>query len=454
VSLPARVALGAFLAASVSLTVASLALVGVVPGWGVLLFYVLPSLFFLGWGTRELAPGAWRRTATPLRRTWRQSPLSGPTAVPKPPPAPLRSAEAVFATGVGIWIRWMRVLLELLRSPLGRRVFNVVFGAAAVAIVVLVARRFHEIGWPLASARPEPAAASAAFFISTFALRALGWQRLFRPFERPRSVALVASNGTAAVAAIALPSRIDDAIAIAVVRKVGRRMPSVGTLALSLFLLGLMDMAALIPFSAYAIVAVRASFAVRLTMAVLTFVGTGAFLLAAALPSIRRYERLTQFRLGHWLAVHAPSSRQDAVWSWLLVAASWLARISGIYVLFAALDLHVSFALATAYVVAGAGAAALPVGPAGAATQAGVGAAILAGGGIETNQAIAVAVAAQALTVGAGAVLAAYGGAVFGWRRYRIPATGPGTGSGRPSISRRMRSPSLASPANDPKRRP
>lgn len=418
-SLPTRIAAAAALVAAGCLTAATLAVVDVVPGWGVLFFYVLPSLFFAGWGARELAPAAWRRTATPVRRRFRQSRLAGSTHVPEPPPAPVRWEAGVLATSASIWLVGMRALLSILRAPRVSAVFNVVFALIAAAIVFLVGRRFVGHGWPLGHARPARTAAAAAFFLSTFALRALGWQRLFRPFERPRSLALVASNGTAAVAAVALPSRVDDAIAIGVLRRLGRRRPSVGTLALSLFLLGLMDMAALVPFSAFAAVGVHAAASVRVTMIGLTGIGVGAFLLAAALPSIRRSERLLRFRLGHWLAVHAPASRIDAVWSWLLVGASWLTRIAGLYLLFSALSVPVSFPLATAYTVAGAGAAALPIGPAGAATQAGVGAAVLAAGGVGSSRAIAVAVAAQALTVGAGAVLGGFGGLVHWKRRAR-----------------------------------
>jgi uncharacterized membrane protein YbhN (UPF0104 family) len=426
VSLPARAFLAALALATGSLTIASLALVDVIPAWGVLFFYVVPTLFFGVWLLREFVPSLWRRAATPMRRSWRQSRMSGSRRVaelpPPPPKAPprirrrperVRSLADVLAVGAYAWLVAMRVFLRGWRSPRVRRTFNLLFGFAALAILVLVGWEFRSIGWPLGHARGLPTAAAAALFITTFALRAVGWQRLFRPFERPRSLTLVTSTGTAAVAALALPSRIDDALAIGLVRKLGAaRGPSVGTLALSFFLLGLMDMAALTPFAAFAAVAVHASFAIRLTMAILTGIGVGAGLLAAALPSIRSSERLVRYRLGHWLAVHAPTSPTDAAWSWLLVAGSWLTRTAGLFVLLGALGLHASFPVATAYVVAGAGAAALPMGPAGAATQAGVGAAVLSGAGIDTADAIALAVAAQALTVGAGAVLGLFGGFV------------------------------------------
>jgi uncharacterized membrane protein YbhN (UPF0104 family) len=432
VSFPARALLAGLFLAGGSLVVASLALARVIPGWGVLFFYVVPMLFFAVWLSGEFAPQTWRRAFMPLRRAWRQSRLSGPPGVPELPPPPrrvprirrpperIRSLEDVLAAAAYAWLVGMRVFLRVWRAPRLRRTANVVFAVSALAILGLVAWEFRKIGWPLGHARSFPAAAAAALFMSTFALRAVGWQRLFRPYERPRSLTLVASNGTAAVAALALPSRVDDALAIGIVRRLGAaRGPSVGTLALSFFLLGLMDMAALVPFAAFAAVAVDASYGVRITMIALTGIGVGAGMLAAALPSIRSSERLVRYRLGHWLALHAPTSPKDAVWSWLLVAGSWLTRAGGLYLLLDALGLESSFAVATAYVVAGAGAAALPMGPAGAATQAGVGAAVLAGAGINTRDAVALAVAAQALTVGAGGVLGALGVLVH-LRRRRI----------------------------------
>lgn len=419
-SLAARVLLAVAFLGVAALTIASLALVRVVPAWGVLFFYVLPTVFFASWSARELTPGLWRRSSAPVRRKWRTSRLSAPPyapTVPAPPHEPL--ARGVLLEGVRAWLLVIRSELAFLRAPRVRRALNLVFVAAAGAMIWLVLREVVGRGWPLGRTQPALTAAALAFFLSTFALRALAWQRLFRPYERPRSLALVASNGVAAVTAVALPSRVDDAIAIAVMRRLSPRPPSIGTLALSLFLLGLMDMAGLVPFAAFATAAVDADVGVRTAMTALLGIGVGAALVGAALPTLRHRERIVRFRLGHWLARHAPSSHRDAIWSWLLVAASWLTRVGGLYVLLDAVGLRAPFPVATAYVVAGAGAAALPIGPAGAVTQAGIGAAVLAGAGIATRDAVAFAVVAQSLTVLAGACLGGLGTAVSLLRRSR-----------------------------------
>lgn len=392
----------------VALTIASLALVRIVPGWGVLFFYVLPTLFFALWTARELRPSAWRRTTAPLRWRLRQSRLAPPTRMR---PEPVR-AEQAFELAASGWLLFLRGPLRALRSRRARRGLEIVFALAAAAMAALVTRRLVDKGWPLHHASPRLIAAAVAFFLATFALRALAWQRLFRSYERPRSLALVASNATAAVAAIALPSRVDDAIAIGVLRRIGRRAPSVGTLALSLFLLGLLDMAALTPFAAWAAVAISASAAVHAGMLAIAGIGVGAAVVALTLPSLHGSGRVARYRLGRWLSSHAPASYLETLWSTLLVAASWITRAAGLYVLLDAVGLHSPFAVATAYTVAGAGAAALPVGPAGAATQAGVGAAVLSGAGLDGDTAIALAIAAQALTVAAAAVLSVFGIAV------------------------------------------
>jgi hypothetical protein len=71
-------------------------------------------------------------------------------------------------------------------------------------------------------------------------------------------------------------------------------------------------------------------------------------------------------------------------------------------VLLAALGFGVDFALALAFVCAASAAAVLPIAPAGAAMQAGAGAAILVASGVHTDEAVAFGVAAQALLMAAG----------------------------------------------------
>ena len=116
------------------------------------------------------------------------------------------------------------------------------------------------------------------------------------------------------------------------------------------------------------------------------------------------------FRLGRWLGTHT-TSRQDSTHAWAIVSASWVVRALALYVLLGALGLGHSFPLALLFLTASAGAAVLPVGPAGTATQVGAGAAVLAAAGVPVSQAIAFGLAAQALIVLAGAAVVVLAGA-------------------------------------------
>ena len=91
--------------------------------------------------------------------------------------------------------------------------------------------------------------------------------------------------------------------------------------------------------------------------------------------------------------------------AWLLVSVSWALRGTAVFLLLNALSMRGSFPLALAFLCASAASAALPIAPAGAATQAGAGAAILVASGVHAGDAIAFSVAAQLLVVGTGAVV-------------------------------------------------
>ena len=457
VRVPTLVVLALFASSAGSLTIASLALADLFWGGGVFFFYTVPAIFFLVWTVRELAPTTWRRIVAPWRWVWRRTALGRPSAPspsppwrepagetaaaeerPRPPAAPRageRKGEARPGPGgelvgsirtllravLGPWLIVMRWFLSAWRAPRSRRALSVGFGLAALGVFVVVALEFAEIGWPLERADASLTAAAGALFLSTYAFKALGWQRLFRAYERPRSLALAAATGAAAVAGLALPGRFDDAVRVAILRRMPGRPPGVGTLVLSLFLLGMVDAVALAPLAAAAAVGADTGLIVKIAFAVVAGAGVGAAIVLAALPRIAASERLGRYRLTRWLSRHAPASRRDTLWSFVFISAAWLARAAAIFILFSALGFAVSFALALTYLAAGAAAGSLPISPAGAATQAGVGAAVLAAAGIDTPQAIAFAITAQTLTVFAGATILLFSIVLHGGRRL-LPA--------------------------------
>lgn len=271
-------------------------------------------------------------------------------------------------------------------------------GVAAVS-----ARHFVRGGWPLHDADPVLVAASALLFLIAYAYKAWGWQRLFREHERPAAGALAFAGGAACVGGIALPGRIDDAIRIAVVKRYPGTRTGLGTLGLSLVVLGMLDNAALTPLASIAAADAR-SWSVRVGFAVVAAAGVAAAAVVATLPRLVGWRHLARFRFGRWLATQTHCTK-DAWAAWLLISASWALRGTAVFLLLHALSLRGSFPLALAFLCACAASAALPIAPAGAATQAGAGAAILALSGVGTGQAIAFSVAAQALVVVTGAAV-------------------------------------------------
>jgi hypothetical protein len=82
-----------------------------------------------------------------------------------------------------------------------------------------------------------------------------------------------------------------------------------------------------------------------------------------------------------------------------------------VFLLLQALAVGASFPLALAFLCASAASAALPIAPAGAATQAGAGAAILIFSGVPKADAVAFSVAAQGMVILTGAACVAVAGA-------------------------------------------
>jgi len=284
-----------------------------------------------------------------------------------------------------------------------KRLLNVVFVLVALAVAGLVARHFVRSGWPLHRANLWLVGVAALIFVGAYAAKAWGWQRLFRDEQRPAVLTLAAAGGAASVGGIALPGRCDEVIRVAVVRRCRRRTASFGAVVLSLFVLGLIDSAAITPLAAVALAAVHLGGWLQLGLAVVVAAGVAAAGLVLALPRIARFGFVTRFRAGSWLRDNA-TPRREAVWAWLAVVLSWLLRSLATYVLLAALGFGTDYALALAFVCASAAAAVLPVAPAGAAMQAGAGAAILVATGVHSEEAIAFGIAAQALVIAAGAM--------------------------------------------------
>jgi lysylphosphatidylglycerol synthase-like protein len=282
-------------------------------------------------------------------------------------------------------------------------VLNGGFGLVLLAVAFFSVRHFVGGGWPIHHADPVLVAGSALLFLAAYAFKAWGWQRLFHAHERPGAGALAFAGGAACVGGIALPGRVDDAIRIAIVKRFPGTKAGLGTLGLSLIVLGMLDNAALTPMASVA-AAGSSDWTAQVGFAVVAAAGIAAALVVAFLPKLAQRPFVTKWRFGRWIADHTHCTR-EAWAAWLLVSVSWSLRGLAVFLLLNALSMPGSFVLALAFLVASAASAALPIAPAGAATQAGAGAAILALSGVGTANAIAFSVAAQALVIVTGAAV-------------------------------------------------
>ena len=121
--------------------------------------------------------------------------------------------------------------IHAFRSRKVRIVANAFFVTAALAAAVLTALHFAHTGWPLHQADPVLVAVAGVLFVAAYAFKAWGWQRLFPAHERPEALTLAAAGGAASVGGVALPGRFDEAIRIAVVRKLPGTTVGFGALA-------------------------------------------------------------------------------------------------------------------------------------------------------------------------------------------------------------------------------
>jgi uncharacterized membrane protein YbhN (UPF0104 family) len=294
--------------------------------------------------------------------------------------------------------------VRLRRSRRGRWGLGLAYGLVAVALALLAVRHFARSGWPLAGGRPGFLIGAGVLLLVAQALKALGWGRLFGLEERPSPFALAAGNGGAALIGVVLPGRFDDAMRVAVVRRYPGCPAGVRVLCLSLVMLGLIDSVALAPIALVAAVLPGVGWSVRAGLTVVAVAGLMAAVLVLLLPRLAATNRFRRFRLGRWLGPRT-TSRALAAQAWALVSACWLVRALALFLLLGGLGVGFSVPLALLFLCAGAAAAALPIGPAGAATQIGAGAAALIASGIDTSQALAAAVAVGALGVLSGAAV-------------------------------------------------
>ena len=169
-----------------------------------------------------------------------------------------------------------------------KRILNSVFVLVAVGTTALVARHFAHTGWPLRNANLWLVGLAGLIFLVAYAAKAWGWQRLFTREQRPSVLALAAAGGAASVGGIALPGRCDEVIRVAVVRRCRRRTASFGAVALSIFLLGLLDSVAMTPLASVAFAVGHVGGWLQVGLGVVAVAGVAAAAVVLALPRLAR----------------------------------------------------------------------------------------------------------------------------------------------------------------------
>jgi hypothetical protein len=303
-------------------------------------------------------------------------------------------------------------LVRVGRSKRGRLAISLGFAIVTTAVLAVVARSLVHSGWPLAHGNPALVVVTGLLFALAYGVKAYGWRWLFRKTERPGPLALAAAGGGASLMGIALPGRFDEAVRIAIVRRYPGCPVGVRGLCLSLVTLGLIDTVALAPFALAAAGFPGNPPAVRAGFIVVGLGGIGAAAVILLLPRVSAATRLARFRIVSWLAPRATPWRQAAR-AWGLVLTSWLIRVAAIFLLLATFGIGLSVPLAVMFICAGAASAAIPIGPAGAATQVAAGTTLLVVSGVDAPKALGFALAAQALLIFSGGAIFL---AVVGWR--------------------------------------
>src|SRR4051794_12475719 len=157
-----------------------------------------------------------------------------------------------------------------------KRFLNPLFILVGLGVAALVVRHFAREGWPLHRANFWLVGLAAIVMLAAYAAKAWGWQHLFRDEQRPAVLTLAAAGGAASVGGIALPGRCDEVIRVAVVRRCRRRRASLGAVALSLFVLGLLDSAAMTPLAGVALGVSRVDGWLKVGLVVVAVAGVGA----------------------------------------------------------------------------------------------------------------------------------------------------------------------------------
>lgn len=268
---------------------------------------------------------------------------------------------------------------------------------------------------------------AGGFYLASFGFRAFGWHQLFPSCERPDGARCLAACGASAASGVVLPFRLDYVVKISLLRRLGGVRLGLGTIAVSIVALGMVDAVAMLPLAVAALATAGPILRAPLIVVVLfCFACLGILTLGqrvARLPLIGRSDRLhTVYRR---VADSTQLSRPTLV-AGLLLLGCWTSRALGSTLLLSALGVRFSPTLALVVLCLSAATAILPITAGGAVAGMGTTAGVLLALGVSKGVAVNFSLASGLLLTGAALAAAALGlsGSLLLTFRARRPLAG------------------------------
>jgi len=275
---------------------------------------------------------------------------------------------------------------------------------------VLVARYLSDTSWPLEGAHVLLVFLAGVACLASFGFRAFGWHQLFPSCERPDGARCLAACGASAASGVVLPFRLDYVVKISLLRRLGGVRLGLGTIAVSIVALGMVDAVAMLPLAVAALATSGPILRAPLIVVVLFCVGCLGILTlgqrVARIPLVGRSDRL--HGVYRRVADSTQFSRPTLV-AGLLLLGCWTSRALGSTLLLSAIGVRFSPTLALAVLCMSAATAILPITAGGAVAGMGATAGVLFALDVSKGAAVNFALASGLLLTGAALAAAVLG---------------------------------------------
>jgi hypothetical protein len=313
------------------------------------------------------------------------------------------------------------------QCPYRRRLLGgLAFSLLSLSACVLIARYLSDASWPLEGAHVPLVFLAGGAYLASFGFRAFGWHQLFPTRERPDGARCLAACGASAASGVVLPFRLDYVVKISTLRRLGGVRLGLGTIAVSIVALGMVDAVAMLPLALAALATSGPILRAPLIVVVLFCIGCLGILTlgqrVARLPLVGRSNRL--HAVYRRVADSTRFSRATLL-AGLLLLGCWTSRALGSTLLLSAIGVPFSPRLALAVLCMSAAMAILPITAGGAVAGMGTTAGVLFALGISKGAAVNFALASGLLLTGAALAAAALGlsgSLLLTFRARRVPA--------------------------------